>query len=76
MALDVTPRSEKPAKPAWVKEITKKIIPKKEGSFVKAIRDEVGRLRKGKVYIPIKKPPVIIEALVGEVKSTMLISES
>ena len=34
-------------------------IPKKESSFVKAIQDEPGRLRKGEVYVPIKKPPVI-----------------
>ena len=37
MALDVTPRNEKPARPAWVEEITKKVILKKEGSFVKAL---------------------------------------
>ena len=59
MVLDVTPRNEKPAKPAWVEGITKKVILKKEGSFVKAIQDEVGRLRKGKIYVPIKKPTVI-----------------
>ena len=42
VALDVTPRNEKPLKPACVEEITKRVILKKEGSFVKVIQDKVG----------------------------------
>ena len=55
----MTPRIEKPAKLAWAEEITKKVLLKKEGSFVKAIQVDVGRIRKGKVYVPIKQPSVI-----------------
>ena len=55
----MTPSNKKPAKPAWVEESTKKVILKKEGSFVKAIQNEAGRLRKNGVYVPIKTPSVI-----------------
>ena len=55
----MTPRNKKPGKPAWVEEITKKVILKKEGSFVKVIQEEIERLLKGKIYVPIKRPPVI-----------------
>ena len=39
----MTPRNEKPAKPAWVEGIMKKVIPKKEGGFVKAIQNDLPR---------------------------------
>ena len=59
VALGVTSENEKPAKPAWVEESTRRVIPKKKDSFVKAIQDKVGRLRKIKVYVPVKTPSVI-----------------
>ena len=55
----MTSRNEKPAKPAWVEESTERVILKKKDSFVKAIQDEVVRLRKKKVYAPVKTPSVI-----------------
>ena len=62
VALGVTSRNKTPPKPAWVEETTKKVILKKEGSFLQAIEDEVGRLRKGEVYAPIKKPSVMLRS--------------
>ena len=55
----MTSRKNKLAKPAWLGGITKKVLLKKEGSFIKVIRDKVEQLRKGKVWVPTKKPPVI-----------------
>ena len=72
----MTSRNEKPAKPAWVEGITGKAILKKEGIFVKAIQDEVEQLRKGKVYVPIKKPPVILRSAKAKPGSVFAESES
>ena len=55
----MTQRNKNPAKPAWVEESTKKVILKKEGSFVNLIQNKVGRLHKDGVYVPIRTPSVI-----------------
>ena len=67
-----TPRNKIPVRPAWVESTTKKVISESAGvkqdapkSYVKDIQYEVAQLTKDRVYVPVKKPPVIV----GSVKA-------